>query len=337
MRLLNTETLKPEWFVPSLTPPYAILSHTWGDDEVTLQEIESIAPELLQQRKGFAKIQDACRYARENGHNYIWIDTCCIDKTSSAELSETIVSMFKWYQKSVVCYAFLVDFVGDTSLSITGEQLETCRWFKRGWTVQELIAPENVTFVNAEWKIIGTKAALRGVLEDLTGIPATILTGQKPLRITGVEDRIRWVVDSRETTREEDMAYCLVGLLDISMPAIYGEGREWAFKRLRSVLQLENDQVQAMAAAGIPQQRQRREALPRIPWDDFEQSFSPSELDLHLRTLRYDDSNLDNPQSWANLGDGALELDDEIEGCFERPHSIDLCLSSEHEYRCVSC
>ncbi|KAJ4261027.1 hypothetical protein NW757_001418 [Fusarium falciforme] len=104
MRLLNTQTIVVESFDDDKIPSYAILSHTWEAEEVTFQDMEL---GRATSKKGWAKVKDSCSMARKNGFDYVWLDTCCIDKTSSAELSEAINSMYHWYQEATVCYAFL--------------------------------------------------------------------------------------------------------------------------------------------------------------------------------------------------------------------------------------
>jgi len=159
MRLLNALTFELESFpdpVPDDTP-YAILSHTWDADEVTFTDMKDIA--TATGKVGFAKLQLACEKTLDYGFKYIWIDTCCIDKSSSAELSEAINRMFRWYQDSTVCFAFLADFPKDGTVD---QQLRQCRWFSRGWTLQELIAPRNVLFFDQEWKLVGDKNRIRG-------------------------------------------------------------------------------------------------------------------------------------------------------------------------------
>lgn len=123
MRLLNTETLAMESFGDDGIPPFAILSHRWGQEEVTLQEIEA---GCAISKEGYQKIRKSSSMARANGLAYIWIDTCCIDKTSSSELSEAINSMYRWYEEADVCYAYLGDVPSENSFS-------NSVWFTRGW------------------------------------------------------------------------------------------------------------------------------------------------------------------------------------------------------------
>jgi hypothetical protein len=136
MRLINTTTLQLEDFTLRDVPPYAILSHTWGADEVTFQDMKACKPDLNTEH-GYTKIVETCRLALEQGLGYAWVDTCCIDKSSSAELTESINSMFGYYARSSICFAYLVDL----QPGMSEESMHACRWFTRGWTLQELIAP----------------------------------------------------------------------------------------------------------------------------------------------------------------------------------------------------
>lgn len=222
MRLLHTIDLRAQDFVPSKAPSkYAILSHTWEEEEITLQDMEKGVESTM---KGYLKLRNSCQRAAEDGYEWIWIDTCCIDKTSSAELSEAINSMFEYYGHSAVCYAYLADI---ESL----EALEKSRWFTRGWTLQELLAPPVVIFFDGRWRELGTKQSLFHRISSRTGIPEEVVLG-KPVQACNTAQRMSWA-SQRQTTREEDIAYCLLGLFGIHMSPIYGEGAEKAFLRLQ--------------------------------------------------------------------------------------------------------
>ncbi|KAK5659063.1 hypothetical protein OQA88_1151 [Cercophora sp. LCS_1] len=228
MRLLNADTLALELFpdpVPE-TVSYAILSHTWELEEVTFADMQDLV--VASTKLGFDKIQLACQEALVRGYKYIWIDTCCIDKSSSGELSEAINSMFQWYQGSALCLTFLVDFPSDGKID---QHLQLCRWFTRGWTLQELIASKDVLFFDQRWNLIGTKATLGREIETITGISSLILNGSIPLASVPLARRMSWAAE-RKTTREEDQAYCLLGIFNVSMPMIYGE-KSRAFIRLQ--------------------------------------------------------------------------------------------------------
>ncbi|SPO03566.1 uncharacterized protein DNG_06249 [Cephalotrichum gorgonifer] len=219
MRLLNVETLVVEEFHVRNTPSYAILSHTWGEEEVTLQDIWAGRASLL---KGYTKILGCCKQARDDGFQYVWIDTCCIDKTSSTELAEAINSMFKWYRRSVVCYAYLEDLDAE-AVRRDPAQLGKSRWFTRGWTLQELIAPRILVFYSAGWAEMGTRDTLVERISAVTGIEADLFFEGK-LYEYSVSQRMSWAA-KRETTRVEDGAYCLLGIFNVNMPLLYGEGK----------------------------------------------------------------------------------------------------------------
>ncbi|KAI1264417.1 heterokaryon incompatibility protein-domain-containing protein [Xylariaceae sp. FL1019] len=211
--------------------PYAILSHTWSennDDEVSLADMVGGRPE---QKKGFAKIEFCAKQALSDGLEYFWVDTCCIDKTNSTELSEAINSMFRWYRDAARCYVYLTDATSPADSSRHAiMQLRHCRWFTRGWTLQELIASPSVDFFALDGERLGDKVSLEVELSEITGITAVALRG-KPLSDFSVEARMSWT-KGRTTTREEDMAYSIMGLFEVHMPLIYGEGRKNAYRRL---------------------------------------------------------------------------------------------------------
>ncbi|CAK38721.1 uncharacterized protein An04g04570 [Aspergillus niger] len=236
MRLLNTclsdtGDFVIQNFLDYELPPYAILSHTWGKEEVTYQEINAASAKT---KSGYKKITKCCSVARSNGYKYVWIDTCCIDKTSSAELSEAINSMYLWYQKAEVCYAILADVRSE-------DEISQSKWLTRGWTLQELIAPSRVIFLNERWEVLGDRATLRDQLCEYTGIPAGILSGNDDLETSSVAQRMSWAA-KRQTSRVEDRAYSLMGIFNVNMPLIYGEG-ENAFIRLQEeIMRISDDQ-----------------------------------------------------------------------------------------------
>ena len=237
MRLLHTKQLASgnfaiEEFTDYNTPPYAILSHTWEKDEVSFQDMEGDGGKA-KPKKGFEKIRDCCSFARANGFDYAWIDTCCIDKASSAELSEALNSMYRWYEEAEICYAFLADI---SSI----KEFKPCRWFDRGWTLQELIAPADLLFVNKDWEEMGSRKKLRQTVSLRTGIPVSLLAGESDLDTFSVAQKMSWAAH-RKTTRVEDRAYSLMGLFGVHMPLLYGE-RETAFVRLqKEILQISDD------------------------------------------------------------------------------------------------
>jgi hypothetical protein len=253
MRLLNSTTLKLHEFIGSQIPPYAILSHTWGEEEVSFQELQG---GNAVEKKGFEKIKRCCEIATEDGFEYAWVDTCCIDKTSSAELSEAINSMYRWYQKAEVCYAFLSDVPSDEDPDKEGSAFRKSRWFTRGWTLQELIAPLHVQFLGRDWKDIGSKLSLQNVISEITKIQTGALLGEERLANFSVAQKMSWA-SNRVTTREEDIAYCLMGIFDINMSMLYGEGTK-AFIRLQEqiITNSEDDSIFAWCGRAIDGDRE---------------------------------------------------------------------------------
>ncbi|KAJ2978056.1 hypothetical protein NUW58_g7615 [Xylaria curta] len=233
MRLLNTQTLDIREFRHDEIPQYAILSHTWDEEEVSLQDMTGTCQV---EKRGYQKVKDCCSVAKTHGFEYVWIDTCCIDKTSSAELSEAINSMYRWYEGSEICYAYLADVAPGVTVD---DAFRKSRWFTRGWTLQELVAPPIVIFVNNSWEEIGDRSGLQPLISDITGIPGEFLFGED-LALASVAQRMSWAA-KRETTRIEDLAYCLMGMFGIYMPMLYGEGQK-AFIRLQEeILRVTND------------------------------------------------------------------------------------------------
>ncbi|CAK7235668.1 hypothetical protein SCUCBS95973_009345 [Sporothrix curviconia] len=266
MRLLDTASLKVVPFLESsrnatqlgaeandhstlAVPRYAILSHTWEAGEVTLQEMARAADDAtVRSKPGYKKIEQSCELARQEGLEYIWIDTCCIDKTNSTELFEAINSMFTWYRNAWVCYVHLADALvvaggGRDSVVYRNPRrlyVDLYRWYSRGWTLQELVASRNVAFYSADWQPMGTKTAHLMEIARGTGIdPATLAAAggadfEDHLARISVARRMHWLA-YRETTRPEDLAYCMLGIFGIHMPVLYGEG-DRAFVRLQEEL-----------------------------------------------------------------------------------------------------
>jgi hypothetical protein len=234
MRLMNVHLLELKTFNHTNVPPYAVLSHTWGDDEVDYHTFIS-KPEVKSGR-GWAKILRTCKQAIQDNYNWIWIDTCNIDKSSSAELSEAINSMFSWYQRSAVCYAFLEDVhTGDISQELEFHQLlRKARWFTRGWTLQELVAPRKIIFYSAAWEVLGTKNTLGPMLAEITRVNERVLRNSAMVATMSIAQIMSWAAH-RQTTRVEDIGYCLLGIFNITMPLLYGEGSR-AFRRLQEEL-----------------------------------------------------------------------------------------------------
>lgn len=245
MRLINARTFKIEDFIGSGIPSYAILSHTWDIEEVTLQDWQDLSCASL--KRGFAKIQGACLQALRDELEYVWVDTNCIDKTSSAGLSEAINSMFTWYRNASRCYVYLAD-IPDTAAQLNNEgkidnddPFRRSKWFTRGWILQELLAPHDVVFFSTNWMRIGTKMDLKTPLSQITGVEAKFLSGSVPIWLASVAKRMSWM-SKRVTTRMEDIAHCMLGIFEISMPLLYGEGPR-AFLRLQEeILKATDDQ-----------------------------------------------------------------------------------------------
>lgn len=223
MRLLNVNSYEfSEYPDERHTPPYGILSHRWQDGEVSYQDMLSGKAEI---KKGYTKLKDFCQNCKADDYDFAWIDTCCIDKTDSTELAEAITSMYRWYQKSAKCYVYLYDIDQDDSGSIFHS-----RWFSRSWTLQELVAPQNVHFYDRAWVYCGDKIQHDYEISKRCKIPVEVLHGKDPRKYSTMQ-RMSWSF-GRTTTRAEDRAYSLLGLFDIAMPIQYGEGMR-AFTRLQ--------------------------------------------------------------------------------------------------------
>ena len=270
MRLIDTnEFLRREWmmragmqverrtkvldFLDDEATEYAVLSHRWiGDTEVNYKEMVDLANmdkgerDEIRGRLGYKKILDTCQQAQKDGYQWVWVDTCCIDKRSSAELSEVINSMYHWYGNSRTCYAYFHDIGGSFFPAEQDDEKYPNssgwpEWFSRGWTLQEMIAPSDILFFNECWQLIGTKKTLAETLAKITRVPERILKdgldGNRPC----VAQIMSWAAN-RTTTRVEDRAYSLMGLLNVNMPMLYGEGKK-AFHRLQlEIIRSTNDQ-----------------------------------------------------------------------------------------------
>ncbi|KZL64960.1 het domain-containing protein [Colletotrichum incanum] len=253
MWLLDTKSLALEAVDEPSSVKYAILSHTWEEDEVTFSDISDL--DRARQKAGFSKIAKTCELARERGLQYAWVDTCCIDKSSSAELSEAINSMFAWYKSSTVCFVFLSDlpplenpenpFDRQPGLPYSQEAVGGCRWFTRGWTLQEPIAPARVEFYNSNWEMFTQKSECTWVLSCITSVAVSVLDSPSNLRQTPVAVKMSWAA-SRKTKRIEDRAYSLLGIFDIHMPLLYGE-RYKSFRRFQEEIARESDDLSLFA------------------------------------------------------------------------------------------
>ena len=240
MRLLERRTGGEIYLTADLLyenpPRYAILSHTWGDDDEEVSYTDMVKS-LGRHKAGYRKIQFCVEQAAKDGLRYSWVDTCCIDKSSSSELSEAINSMFSWYEGAAKCYVFLSDVSmnGHDSTRTPPEwelDFRSSRWFNRGWTLQELLAPTSVEFFSRDCKWLGDKKSLERQINEVTGISVLVLRGH-PLSEFSVDERMSWAA-KRDTKRKEDKAYSLLGIFGVSMSLLYGEGGDRAFRRLRN-------------------------------------------------------------------------------------------------------
>ncbi|ORY09411.1 heterokaryon incompatibility protein-domain-containing protein [Clohesyomyces aquaticus] len=297
MRLMNVETRELEEFFGDSIPPYAILSHTWGRDEVTFQDL---ATEDHKRKHGYRKIEGCCQAADEQRIQYVWVDSCCIDKSSSAELSEAINSMFKWYEISKVCFIYLEDVPAALDPFDMDSAFRKSRWWTRGWTLQELLASHHTIFFDSTWARVFTPEMSNylfkrtvlpnrseavekrpkpksedgiqklmeqmtkrpqpqsedgiqkvmeqiryGLVTEITGIPGAVLAKELPLSSVSAACKFAWA-SQRMTTRTEDKAYCLMGLLGVNMPLLYGEGDQ-AFVRLQEAVISRSDDISLLA------------------------------------------------------------------------------------------
>lgn len=296
MRLINVKTRHLEEFVGQDIPRYAILSHTWDvGQEVTFEDFQSTAgagaaapgagqtshpsPEsaaaATKKKTGWRKIDLACRQAERDLLSYAWVDTCCIDKSSSAELSEAINSMFQWYHRAKVCYVYLSDLAphpatAERTLGLEPPTLEAgfrhCRWFRRSWTLQELIAPGRVDFYDMGWTLRCTKAEAAETLARITGVDVDVLraagrpgaAGRAVLDAASVAQKMSWAA-GRQSTRIEDVAYSLLGLFGINMPLLYGE-EEKAFLRLQAEI-VSSCPDTTILAWGLPASQERPDEI----------------------------------------------------------------------------
>ncbi|KAI0101321.1 HET-domain-containing protein [Nemania sp. FL0031] len=227
MRFINTTSLRfrevSDLEIHRLRGGYCILSHRWGDDEISYADMFSM-DDAVKAKASFGKLKGACDMAKRLGYDLLWIDTCCINKVDAAELSEAINSMYRWYSISSVCIAYLQD-------AFSAADVKQSEWFARGWTLQELIAPETVNFYGRGWNFLGDKKSLSSEIASRTGIPKDVLSKKIHPQACSVAQRMSWAA-KRTTKRLEDRAYSLMGLFDVNMPMIYGE-RDRAFLRLQ--------------------------------------------------------------------------------------------------------
>ncbi|KAI1083454.1 heterokaryon incompatibility protein-domain-containing protein [Whalleya microplaca] len=274
MRLVNAHTLDLEDFpddgkpvfndenTPPFhreLPPYAILSHTWGDDEMSYRDgpvHKNLPPgsSLKAGSKfGYLKIGNTCYEAQNRNLDYIWVDTICIDKDNPEDTDKSINSMFHWYARAEVCLVYL----SDVSEPRLGDDIPLfSRWFTRGWTLPELVAPRKLVFFSGGWTLTGDinreqngwkndseSQRLIHTISLTTGIDRKYLDGTASLHSASVAQRMSWAA-KRETREKEDIAYCLLGLFGVKMPLKYGEGDINAFRRLQEeILKTSSDQT----------------------------------------------------------------------------------------------
>lgn len=238
MRLLRVEDLAFVVFLDGEEPSYAIASHRWCSDEATFRDVRDGCNTDTQ---GYRKVQAFAKYVEQHlpQIKWLWIDTCCINKDSDAELSYSINSMFKWYRRAAICVVYMEDVeVPDDRTSF-----ESSVWFTRGWTLQELLAPSLAVFVTQSWQVVGHKGSLGGErrvnagrdladeIARITGIPVSVLHDYTTSRALTAKEKLVWM-NRRTTTRPEDMSYALYGILGVTLGANYGEGFEGARQRL---------------------------------------------------------------------------------------------------------
>jgi hypothetical protein len=280
MRLLNAYTWQLEGFANiAELPKYATLSHTWGNEEVLFEDIDTWESKSWQLKAGFTKFKFCLEQALADKLEYVWIDTCCIDKSSSAELSEAINSMFNWYSQAVICYVYLND------AEYGKQSIEKCRWFSRGWTLQELIAPKQTFFYDKHWSFLGQRQSLALELSAITRIDYRLLNRSEPLGPRELESysiatRMSWA-STRQTTREEDEAHALLGIFNVNMPLLYGEGKR-AFIRLQEEIIRKTTDTSILAF--IPDQN--REDVSPLLAGSVTQFYSPLCASWPLGTKR---------------------------------------------------
>ena len=266
-------------------PAYAVLSHTWGDDkdEVNFDDLKHGS---YQTKAGYEKIRFCGEQAKKDKLEFFWVDTCCINKANNVhEYSEAINSMFRWYRDAAKCYVYLSDvFVSDGDDDHAKRTWKLAfrksRWFTRGWTLQELLAPTSVEFFSREGERLGDKKTLEQQIYEITSIPSAALRGT-PLSKFSVDERMRWAAN-RSTKKKEDEAYCLLGIFNVFMPLIYGE-RENAFVRLRE--SIDRHEKQELRYYD-DQHRQCHRALKTSTYEQFK-DFNPDRVEGTCQWVLY--------------------------------------------------
>jgi len=278
-------------------PPYTILSHTWGADttEVTFEDLRNGTGK---DKPGYEKIRFCGEQARQDNLEYFWVDTCCINKADFTELSEAINSMFRWYRNAARCYVYLSD-VSSPAFNTNEESnprpwesdFQKSRWFTRGWALQELLAPTSVEFFSRERKRLGDKRSLKQQIHEITGIADSALQGAA-LSQFSVDERLSWI-ERRQTKLKEDKAYSLLGIFDVYMPLIYGEGEKNAFKRLRTSVQMVKEDQECIQHLRLTDPRDDKKRIEETKGGLLEDSY--------LWILEHSDF-----QQWRNGQQGQL-------------------------------
>jgi hypothetical protein len=266
MRLLNVHSFKFEVYEHPNVPRYAAASHRW------VEPTEATFSDVRKQRNtdtlGYKKVEGFASFLRAHAPDidWLWIDTCCVDQKSSQEVNEAVNSMFNWYKRAAVCIAYLADVrsSADTQSDDCMSEFQKSVWFTRGWTLQELLAPEIVIFLAQRWEVIGHKGdhgstkllfhpgpSLNRVIAQITGIREMVLIDYEHSTTLTFEDKLKWAVN-RNTTKEEDMVYCLLGIFEVHMYLIYGERVQEAFSRLKDAIERKRlkRKVESIEASG---------------------------------------------------------------------------------------
>ena len=314
MWVLSTDRAELHYFSSpeAISDGYAAFSHVWDKTEESFQDMRRIQKECKTNNTNprdqvCEKIRRFCELAQKHGYKWVWIDTCCIDKTSSAELSEAINSMFRYYSLACVCYGYLRDvpnYEPDYADSDEGRDGKNAvffasRWFTRGWTLQELIAPRFFLFLSQNWEVLGSRYDFSMLLEAKFRIPAALLKFEVSHRNYSISQRMSWY-GNRRTTRLEDEAYCLLGLFDIHMPTLYGEGIN-AFRRLQEEIMRQSPDTTLFAWDSVDNDDPHRACLFAA---------SPSSFDsVNSRAIVHNP----NPTHQARQTDDDIETDDEVE------------------------
>ncbi|KAH9915017.1 heterokaryon incompatibility protein-domain-containing protein [Epithele typhae] len=336
MRLLATDTGFMSEFADPTEVKYAILSHVWArktaendkpyepeltyDDYIRLRTEHGDGSDDLFLDKLPLKVRRSCEVAKHHGISFIWIDTCCINKSNSSELSEAINSMYRWYSLAQVCYAYLYD------VDHAKTKFHDSEWFKRGWTLQELIAPPEVLFFDSDWQMIGSRYDLSDEIRAITNIDRAVLRKERQISDVCVAQRMSWAA-SRKTTREEDMAYCLIGIFDVHLPPLYGE-RDYAFIRLQEAI-LAKIPDQSILAWGSNQYDEGltldRPSSCALPPNSFLLAGSPKDFANCHETVNITSDMLARALDWPNIPYARFTVT--ANGIYPTPHS------DNHDFR----